>query len=144
MHTPTFSSSSSRMNFSADARKCRNGERRGYQFVMLSNQAPGVLLVPPRCTEGKPLVYSWYPYGVLNTPRCTHDNPHMHLGIPHRTHGIPHCIHDIPSVEHPQVYCTPLVYCTDIMQGVYFRSSLVRISLRKAVRTSYGVSTCSS
>ena len=38
-HAPAFSGSSSRMNFSADARKSRNGGRRGYRFVTLSNQA---------------------------------------------------------------------------------------------------------
>ena len=120
MHAPTFSSSSFHMNVLADARK---SERRGYQFVILSNQAP---------------VYSWYPSGVLNTPHCTHDILSV-LNTPWCTHGIPHCTHVIAQcTEHLPVYCT------DIIQGVYLRSSLVRISFRKNVRTSYGVSTCSS
>ena len=100
----------------------------------------------------KPPVYSWYPSGVLNTPtvlmispalimvkpQCTHDIPSV-LNTPWCTHGIPHCTHDI-------LQCTenPPVYCTDIRQGVYLRSSLIRISFRKTVYTSYGVSTSSS
>ena len=50
---------------------------------------PGVLMISP---------------GVLNTSQCAHD--------------IPHCTHDTPRcTEHSPLYCTPLVYCTDILQG---------------------------
>ena len=51
--------------------------------------SPSVLMISP---------------SALNNPQCVHD-------IPNSTHDIPQC------TEHPLLYCTPPVYCTDIMQG---------------------------
>ena len=62
---------------------------------MYENKNPGNLVAVFFHSYQNALVYSWYPYGVLNTlsvlmvsfkctenPQCAHDNPHMHLGIP--------------------------------------------------------------
>ena len=121
VHAPTSSSSGSHINCSADAiadaQKSRNHERRGYQFVTLSNQAPDVLMVSLQCTEGKPLVYSWYPSSALNTPSvlmitptCILASPSVLMIIsqctehPQCTHDIPQCTHDIPQcTEYPPV-----------------------------------------
>ena len=44
--------------------------------------------------------------------------PNIYHDIPQCTHDIPHNTHDIPwCTEHPLLYCTPPVYCKDIMQG---------------------------
>ena len=57
---------------------------------------------------------------VIWKPQCTHDIPPVYLlyfPVVLNNHsvlnGIPQC------TEHVPVYCTPPVYCTDIMHGVY-------------------------
>ena len=73
-----------------------------YQILMIF--VLSILMISLQCTEGKPLVYSWYPSSVLNTPSVLMITLHIHHGEPQCTHGIPQCN------EHPPVYSRyPLV-----------------------------------